>query len=926
MTIDTNYNSNQWADYWRYKIGVNVLPANSNEKRPLVKWSQYQKKPITEDQHENWKKYNLFANGISILPGKVWHQEDRKGLYLIHLDADRKTAIDELCSTNGKQMTLKGMSHKFIVEQHDDNPEKAHIYFYSPIPFPKKDSDPVLGLEVKGLGEHGVANCSGSVHKNGKPWNIIGTRDPVVLTAQQAQQLMQHINQICLRYGLSYLDKRPTSKSSPNISTKLRAMIKRLSIDPTVKIISGERHNTLISVADSLLFKHSAKESEDHLRKFFEKINNILCDPEPLPASEIESIWNSALRFVEEIRNEQQQQYSAVATHAWTQKNDSVTSTKRSVLSDISKVLGDTDLYTKFIEDVIYWTVISENPYKFIGVSKKRGCICRISISHSDSSDKNSVTKKAHLNYGTVIIRLVPKNIVMHETPLKFLETAPQYTITFEDQNHKQFMVTGSTDTIVDILKEKQGYVVSAYGVAEALMSIIGAFSDDGKLIIDESVSFEGYYYHNGDIQISKIDFDKKHPVRSKEECLSCAQYLEKRSEFQIWNYKGRQIDRRDLLASAIKWTIAAPFNFALKQLNCKPYLKGFDMTGERDGGKTGLSEEILNMHGNPTNEQDPDTIYSMSAGSMNTEAKFGKGVSKTTYPIEISEFGNVESYGRNEDLVEIVKTAIDGLIVRRGRDHLTGRYDAPFSSCSPLIFNGNPFFSHKGEILKRFHVNTFSEEDRHDRSPNSAFNLFQGQNKYKLKILGDWTMRYIYENRHELLLSKKYNPYEVSRIALERFYEFAGVKVPEWLTWWSTDTALDELDLDEKSLIRAILYNHVHKTLRDNSKILEIDNLGEINVSQRISLCVEHDLWPWIRKAALGSAEARAGEFDIDTSIMELFSYRLPNLPFKKLSEIMEFAYSVDRGGRKRIKCTKKQLEDFIISRAVEKQAKLEA
>src|SRR5438093_962712 len=61
-----------------------------------------------------------------------------------------------------------------------------------------------------------------------------------------------------------------------------------------------------------------------------------------------------------------------------------------------------------------------------------------------------------------------------------------------------------------------------------------------------------------------------------------CIEYLEKRSQFQMWEYKGRQIDRRDLLASAIKWTVAAPFNFALKQLNCKPYLRGFDMTGER--------------------------------------------------------------------------------------------------------------------------------------------------------------------------------------------------------------------------------------------------------------------------------------------------------------------------------------------------------
>jgi hypothetical protein len=90
-------------------------------------------------------------------------------------------------------------------------------------------------------------------------------------------------------------------------------------------------------------------------------------------------------------------------------------------------------------------------------------------------------------------------------------------------------------------------------------------------------------------------------------------------------------------------------------------------------------------------------------------------------------------------------------MVVRRGKDYLTGKYDAPFPSCSPLLFNGIPFFSRKGEILKRFHINTFSEEDRHDRSPNSPFNTFHRQNKDKLKILGDWTMRYIYEHRQEL-------------------------------------------------------------------------------------------------------------------------------------------------------------------------------
>jgi hypothetical protein len=257
-------------------------------------------------------------------------------------------------------------------------------------------------------------------------------------------------------------------------------------------------------------------------------------------------------------------------------------------------------------------------------------------------------------------------------------------------------------------------------------------------------------------------------------------------------------------------------------------------MTGERDGGKSGLSQEMLNIHGNHTDQKEADSIYSLAAGSMNTEAKFGKGLSKTTYPIEISEFGTVECYGRNENLVEIVKTAVEGLIVRRGKD--AGRYDAPFASCSPFILNGNPFISKKGEIIKRLHVAKFSEEDRHDRSPSSPFNKFQDNNGYKIKIHGDWTIRYILENKYELLLSGKYTVYDIAKKSIYEFYKFTGKEeVPEWLTRWIVDTALEELDIDDESIIRSILYDNVHKTLASNSRLIELDNREAVLAVKKI-------------------------------------------------------------------------------------------
>ena len=305
MTVATETNTiNQSADFWRYDIGVNVIPADTINKKPIVCWSEWQDKPIPEELHNQWKAEGLFSNGIAIIPGQVWHREDKKSLFFIFIDADKQNAINEICTRNEKTITLNEMAEKFLVEQHKDNPEKAHIYFYSPIPFPKKSADTVLGLEVKGVGEHGIAFCFPSIHKDGMPYDIIGTNQPEVLNEIQALELIQHIDQICIKHGLQYLE----SSDSSNFSSRLRNIITTLVLDTNVKIPQGQRHVTLISVADSLLFNHLGKgkrKTEEWLKDFFDKINCLLCKPELLPATEANSIWNSALGFVTRVRKEQ---------------------------------------------------------------------------------------------------------------------------------------------------------------------------------------------------------------------------------------------------------------------------------------------------------------------------------------------------------------------------------------------------------------------------------------------------------------------------------------------------------------------------------------------------------------------------------------------------------------------------------------------
>jgi P4 family phage/plasmid primase-like protien len=284
------------ADYWRYKIGVNVIPADTRNKTTNNRWKQYQNRPIPQWQHKKWISDGAFAKGMAVVLGRTWHRKVKLGQYLICLDADNRKAIYEICTRNGKTIPLQEMAQKFLVEQHKDNPDKAHIYFYSPIPFPKKSADSILGLEVKGLGEHGIMFCSPSIHKNGYPYDIIGTTQPIELNETQARELIQHLDQMCIKYGIPYLQK------VSGLGGELRSMAKSLAIKHNMRIPEGQRHATLISLANSLLFNHLArgKISESQLKSFFDQINDKLCEA-PLSWGERDGIWKSALDFVDRV-------------------------------------------------------------------------------------------------------------------------------------------------------------------------------------------------------------------------------------------------------------------------------------------------------------------------------------------------------------------------------------------------------------------------------------------------------------------------------------------------------------------------------------------------------------------------------------------------------------------------------------------------
>lgn len=290
--------SNDWADFWRQNIGVNVIPCDTKSKRPIVEWQYWQDKPIPDSLHNQWKEKGMFKKGMGVIPGKVWHRPEKVGLYLCAIDIDNRKGIEELCTRNGKTVTLERFAEGTIVEQHKDDLGKAHVYVYSRHPYTKKSSDNVSGevaakikandvpaFEVKGLGEHGIMFCSPSIHKDGHPYEIIGVLEPAL-----TDELEQHIDDICRKYDLAYLSVSRDDRALQPIAELFR--------EGTLIHQGHNRHEALLRVSESLLVRNRAIMTTDEIRELAEKWNANHCLP-PLPPDEFEKQWNDALKFVE---------------------------------------------------------------------------------------------------------------------------------------------------------------------------------------------------------------------------------------------------------------------------------------------------------------------------------------------------------------------------------------------------------------------------------------------------------------------------------------------------------------------------------------------------------------------------------------------------------------------------------------------------
>jgi len=223
-------------DFWFYEVGVNICPADTRNKKVTRNWKIEQDTAMSAEEYEELKKSGAFIRGAAVVIGKVWRGKNI-GYNLNGIDLDNPKAVEEICNSNGKISKPEELGKKTLLEQHEDDKGKLHMYYYSRHPYKNKTSDvgkawfnkdTMPAIKVKGT--KSLMFCTPSMHRGGYRYQFMNQRLPAV-----SDNLEQAINETLSRYDIPYLD---------TVDKKVRDTQRKK--DESKIVNEGSRHTELL--------------------------------------------------------------------------------------------------------------------------------------------------------------------------------------------------------------------------------------------------------------------------------------------------------------------------------------------------------------------------------------------------------------------------------------------------------------------------------------------------------------------------------------------------------------------------------------------------------------------------------------------------------------------------------------------------------
>ena len=440
------------------------------------------------------------------------------------------------------------------------------------------------------------------------------------------------------------------------------------------------------------------------------------------------------------------------------------------------------------------------------------------------------------------LINAIPIKVIINDSPIDENKT---YQITFIGRSKKPFTIGPcSINSVIDKL-DSDGKVVRKLEATDALKAILQRYEELGLAEINESVTTQGYYYINDRFEIREVKqiLDRE---PDPNEMRACADLLDELSE--KWHNK-------DIFPTVIKWAVLSPFNYILKTKD--KWIRNIYEHGWSSSGKNSLGKIALALWRLHTNALKKD--FQIGMGNIDTAARFGSVISRSTYPKMISEVGALaEKY--NRPLVELIKSAVDCPYVR-GK-YLEGRYQNIPALCS-IFFTSNPKPPDDSGFRGRHILMHFSKADVHEREGEEAkeFENWLNSKLHIFGVLGDFIARYVIVKpktpEDSILFSssadKSYD--DIAKEILTEFYKAAGKERPAWL-----DRIYEQMSIVEENTeqaffeIRSFLMKQITEAysrhigrIYNNEK--DPDPKIAIDFKTRLNFCLSNKLIPYLHE-----------------------------------------------------------------------------
>lgn len=490
----------------------------------------------------------------------------------------------------------------------------------------------------------------------------------------------------------------------------------------------------------------------------------------------------------------------------------------------------------------IYAVVSSNPPLMYVSHKGKRKIVRAVikfitetTMTTETSDQKRSIKKvKQILLWKQKLILAIPVRVIINDNPIDDNKT---YQVSFIGRSKKSFTIgPGSINYIIEELIRK-GKVLRKAEAVDALTAILNRYEELGLAEIRESVTQDGYYYIDGKFATRNITqiLDREPDPNQIRECTDLLDQLSTK-----WC-------NMDIFPTVIKWAALSPFNYIFKAndrwlRNIHDY--GWSSTGKTSLGKIGLA--VWRLHTITMRKE-----HQLRFGNIDTIARFGSVISRSTYPKVINEAGGLQDRF-NKSLLDLIKGATEAPYVR-GK-FLEGRYQNIPALCNIFLTSNSKPPDDSGYRSRTILIQ-HTKDEVHERGQKEAveFEKWLESKLPILGVLGDFIARYVIvkpaKAEDSLLLSGK-SQEDMAKEIITEFYKLASKDRPQWLDRVFVQRSMVEENTESAFFeIRGFLMEritdeysrHIRTLYRDHDPGIIID------FNTRLNFCMKNKLLPFL-------------------------------------------------------------------------------